>query len=193
LSVVPTLPVPAGETGEGLTADPHVWQDPARYSQIVAAVERELAAVDPGDAKTFAANAATFEKQLAALDAEFASGLAHCQRDIIVTNHEAFGYLADRYGLTQIGITGLDPEAEPSAQRIAQLKTFVQEHGVTTIFTEDLVSPKVAETLAQEAGVQTEVLNTLEGLTDEQVAAGDDYLSVMRTNLERLREALGCA
>jgi zinc transport system substrate-binding protein len=193
LQTVETLGVPPTEQGGDLTADPHVWLDPARYAVIVDAVERSLAAVDPKDAAMFAANAARFRDDLGTLGSDFSKGLAHCERDVIVTNHEAFGYLADAYGLTQIGITGLDPEAEPDARRLAELKTLVQERGVTTIFTEDLVSPKVAETLAQEAGVGTEVLNTLESLTEEQQAAGDDYLSLMRQNLDRLRGALGCA
>jgi zinc transport system substrate-binding protein len=193
LQTVKTLGVPPTEQGNGLTADPHVWLDPSRYAVIVGAVERSLAAIDAKDAGTFAANAARFRDDLGTLDAAFTEGLAHCQRDVIVTNHEAFGYLADAYGLTQIGITGLDPEAEPDARRLADVTALVREQGITTIFTEDLVSPKVADTLAQEAGVRTEVLNTLEGLTEEQQAAGEDYLSLMRENLERLRGALGCA
>jgi zinc transport system substrate-binding protein len=193
LQTVETRGVPATEQGEGLTADPHVWLDPARYATIVEAVERALAGIAPKDAATFAANAAAFRHELDALGSQYAKGLAHCERDVIVTNHEAFGYLADAYGLTQIGITGLDPEAEPDARRLAELKTLVQDRGITTIFTEDLVSPKVAETLAQEAGVSTEVLYTLEGLTEQEQAAGDDYLSLMRENLDRLRVALGCA
>ena len=110
-----------------------------------------------------------------------------------MTNHAAFGYLASEYGLTQQAISGLAPDAEPSAQRLAQLRDLVEQQGVTTIFTEDLVSPKVAETLADEAGVRTAVLHTLEGLTEEEVAAGDDYGSQMRENLATLEVALGCS
>ena len=111
----------------------------------------------------------------------------------MVTNHAAFGYLADEYGLTQEAIAGLAPDAEPSAQRLAELKDLVEQQGVTTIFTEDLVSPKVAQTLAEEAGVRTAVLHTIEGLTDDEVAAGADYGSQMRDNLSTLRAALGCS
>jgi zinc transport system substrate-binding protein len=109
-----------------------------------------------------------------------------------VTNHAAFGYLAQAYGLHQEAIAGLEPESEPSAERLAELKDLVERGGVTTIFTEELVSPKVAETLATEAGVRTRVLFTLEGLTEEESAAGKDYLSLMQENLDALHGALGC-
>jgi zinc transport system substrate-binding protein len=184
---------PASGSEEGLSVDPHVWLDPERYARIVDEVRSALADIDPTHADAFAAGASRFEGQLHALDDEFRAGLADCQRTTIVTNHAAFGYLAAAYGLTQVGISGLDPEAEPDPRRIAELRDLVRTQGITTIFTEDLVSPKVAETLAQEAGVHTAVLHTLEGLTDAEVAAGADYVSEMRENLAALREALACA
>ena len=127
------------------------------------------------------------------LHAEFRSGLKSCASHELVTSHAAFGYLASEYGLTQVAISGLAPDAEPSAQRLADLKDLVERDGITTIFTEDLVSPKVAETLANEAGVSTAVLHTLEGLTADEVAAGDDYISQTRENLTTLEDALGCS
>jgi zinc transport system substrate-binding protein len=139
-----------------------------------------------------AANAEAYAGELDGLDAAFTEGLSDCQRTTIVTTHAAFGYLADAYGLTQEAIAGLVPESEPSAQRLAELRDLVEREGVTTIFTEDLVAPDVAETLASEAGVQVATLHTLEGLTDDQLAAGEDYRSVMRENLATLEEALGC-
>ena len=111
---------------------------------------------------------------------------------MIVTSHAAFGYLSARYGLTQEPIAGISPDAEPSPGRLAQLARLVNRDGVTTIFTEELVSPKVAETLAREVGVTTEVLSPLEGLTKRELAAGQDYVSVMRNNLHILERALGC-
>jgi zinc transport system substrate-binding protein len=132
------------------------------------------------------------DEQLDSLDADFRDGLADCEQDTIVTNHAAFGYLAAAYGLRQEPIAGLEPETEPSAKRMAELKDLVEREGITTIFTEELVSPKVADTLAREAGVRTQVLFTLEGLTAEEKAAGKDYLSLMRENLDALRSALGC-
>jgi zinc transport system substrate-binding protein len=112
---------------------------------------------------------------------------------LLVTAHEAFGWMANRYDLRQEGVAGVDPEAEPDPERLGDLADLVEQEGVTTIFAEELVSPEVAETLAREAGgLRTEVLSPLEGLTDEQRARGDDYLSVMRDNLTKLRAALGC-
>jgi zinc transport system substrate-binding protein len=187
------LPVPDTETSPGLTSDPHVWLDPVAYRQVVGRVESALADVDPSGAAAFAANAAALSARLTLLDREYRSGLASCDRTVIVTSHAAFGYLAQRYGLQQEPITGLSPEAEPDPQRLADLKTLVEQTGVTTVFTEDLVSPKVAETLASETGISTAVLNPLESITPDQLAAGQDYVSIMEENLDTLREALGCA
>jgi zinc transport system substrate-binding protein len=184
-------PPPGSE--EGLDVDPHVWLDPVLYAKMVDEVRAALAQADPGDATTFQTNADAFERSISALDEEYRDGLADCERTLLVTNHAAFGYLASEYGLTQVAISGLEPDAEPSAQRLSELKDLVEEEGVTTIFTEDLVSPKVAQTLADEAGVQTAVLHTLEGLTDDEILAGDDYGSQMRENLSTLESALGCS
>jgi zinc transport system substrate-binding protein len=193
LNAVATNAAPASEAEEGLTVDPHVWLDPARYEEIVRAVADALAKADPANEATYAANADAYIAQLAALDEEFRAGLSYCERTTIVTSHEAFGYLADAYGLTQVGILGLSPEAEPDPRRLAELRDLVEREGVTTIFAEELVSPKVAETLASEAGVQVAVLNPIESLTDAQEKAGEDYLSLMRENLDTLRKALDCA
>ena len=193
LNSVATNAAPASEAEEGLTVDPHVWLDPARFEEIVRAVADALAKADPANEATYAANAQAYIAKLAALDEEFRAGLSDCARTTIVTSHEAFGYLADAYGLTQVGILGLSPEAEPDPRRLAELRDLVEREGVTTIFAEELVSPKVAETLASEAGVQVAVLNPIESLTDAQEKAGEDYLSVMRGNLDTLRKALDCA
>jgi len=193
LDAVATNAAPASEADEGLTVDPHVWLDPARYEEIVRSVSAALSEADPANEATYAANAEAYIGQIAALDEEFRVGLLDCERITIVTSHEAFGYLADAYGLTQVGILGLSPEAEPDPRRLAELRDLVQREGVTTIFAEELVSPKVAETLASEAGVQVAVLNPIESLTDAQERAGEDYLSLMRENLDTLRRALDCA
>lgn len=193
LDAVATNAAPASEAEEGLTVDPHVWLDPARFEEIVRAVADALAKADPANEATYAANAEAYVAQIAALDEEFRTGLSDCGRTTIVTSHEAFGYLADAYGLTQVGILGLSPEAEPDPRRLAELRDLVEREGVTTIFAEELVSPKVAETLASEAGVQVAVLNPIESLTDAQEKAGEDYLSLMRENLDTLRRALDCA
>ena len=131
-------------------------------------------------------------RQLAALDARYTDGLANCERKLIVTSHEAFGYLARRYGLEQEGVAGLSPDAEPDPKRLADLTDLVKRDGVTVIFTEELVSPRIADTLAREAGVRTAVLDPLEGLTAAKQKRGATYTSVMDENLAKLRDALGC-
>jgi zinc transport system substrate-binding protein len=186
------MPLKPGEPEEGSVSDPHVWLDPVLYQQLVDRTEQALAQASPADAATFESNATGFKAELSGLDDEYRSGLTGCARDVIVTSHAAFGYLSARYGLTQEPISGISPDAEPSPDRLAELTELVRREGVTTIFTEELVSPKVADTLANEVGVATAVLNPLEGLTGQELAAGHDYVSVMRINLDTLEQALGC-
>ncbi len=171
--------------------DPHVWLDPVLFQQVVGIVEDALVQVDPAGADGYRARAAEYRSNLEELDAELRTGLADCDRRMIVTGHEAFGYLARRYHLEQVAIAGLSPDAEPDPRRLAELTDLVRQRGVTTIFTEELVSPKVAETLAREAGVGTAVLHTIEGLESES-EPGADYFSLMGDNLAALRQALGC-
>lgn len=175
-------------TSEG-GLDPHFWLDPARLVPVAEQVAAELSAVDPDGADEYAANLETLTADLTALDAEYEAGLASCASPYLVTSHEAFGYLAERYGLEQVGITGIDPEAEPSPARLREVADIIRDHGVTTIFFETLTSPKVTQTLARDVGVQAAVLDPLEGLSKD----GTDYLGVMRTNLEALRTGLTCA
>lgn len=180
------------EEGDEGGLDPHVWLDPAKMAEIVDAVAAALTEAHPDDAEVFEANAEAYKVQLAELDRSYDEALGSCERDVMVVAHDAFGWLAQRYGLEQEAIAGLSPEQEPDPQRLAELVATVEEEGVTTVFTETLVSPAVAETLAREAGVDTEVLNPLEGLTDEQLAAGETYVTVMEANLTVLADALGC-
>ncbi len=175
------------------TSDPHVWLDPIRMASIVRTVQHELTKADPKGRPLYARNATRVLRELDALDTRYRDGLAHCERNVIVTAHEAFGHLAKRYGLRQEGVAGLSPDAEPDAQRIGQLTDLVKRLGVTTVFTEELVSPRIARTLAREAGVRTETLNPLEGLTDRELQRGDDYVKVMDANLTKLQAALGCS
>jgi zinc transport system substrate-binding protein len=173
--------------------DPHVWLDPVRYRAIVAAVADALAEVDPAHTRTYRRNAARFGARLAVLDEQYRRGLATCGTRTIVTAHDAFGWLAARYDLRQHGIAGVEPDREPNPDRIAELADLAARRGVTTIFTEELVSPRVARTLAREAGgLRTAVLDPIESLSDERRAAGDDYVRVMQRNLRRLRTALRC-
>lgn len=187
----PTLAVLDGVATKG--GDPHVWLDPQRMSTIVRLVARALGKVDTTSATTFDDNAGFYIQKLSTLSRELGVGLRECQRHTIVTSHEAFGYLAESYGLTQTAIAGLDPEQEPNPARIAELLDLVKREGVTTIFTEELVSPKVARSVARQAHVKVVVMNPLEGLTDAEQKAGADYLSVMRENLRVLQLALACS
>lgn len=173
--------------------DPHVWLDPGLMQSIVDETAAALTTADPAGAATYARRAAAVSVDLEALDSRFTDGLADCDRDLVVSAHEAFGYLAAAYGLRQLGVSGLAPDVEPDPRRLGELADLVERKGVTTIFTEELVSPRIARTLAREAGgLRTATLNPLEGLTEQEIARGDDYVSVMDTNLARIRAALGC-
>lgn len=188
-SVITTLPAPQDEADHG-AIDPHLWLDPARFATVATALGERLARIDTKNAAGYRSRAAQVVARLNALDTEFRKGLANCRRKEIVTSHSAFGYLAARYGLRQVGVTGLDPEAEPSPNRIADLTQLVRRTGATTVFTETLASPKTAATLAQEAGVRTDVLDPAEGV---KPGSHDDYFSIMRRDLATLRPALGCS
>ncbi len=170
-------------TDDELVSDPHVWLDPVLYAGIVRRIGVELGAQGP---------AAQLAARLEALDREFERGLSHCERRQLVTSHAAFGYLAERYGLEQVPITGIAPEAEPTPRQLEDTVERVRETGATTVFFETLVSPRVAETVARETGASTAVLDPLEGLTEGEADRGDDYFSVMRANLAALRKALAC-
>jgi zinc transport system substrate-binding protein len=179
-----------GEHAEENGLDPHVWLDPANLATIGTTVAERLSAVDPDRAADYAANAQAFKTDLTTLGEEYTSGLANCDRTEFITSHAAFGYLAERYGLAQIGISGLSPDAEPSPARIAEVQAEAQEHGITTIFYETLVSPDVATAIAGDLGLKTDVLDPIEGITAN--SRGTDYLSVMRSNLAALTTANGC-
>ncbi|MEV1159993.1 metal ABC transporter substrate-binding protein [Micromonospora chokoriensis] len=179
-----------GHAEESGGKDPHVWLDPTRLAGIGDQLAQRLGTADPDHAADYTARAAALHADLTALDGEFKTGLATCHRREIVTSHAAFGYLADRYQLDQVGITGLSPDVEPSPQRLAHVIEEAKEHQATTIFFETLVSPKVAETIAGQVGAKTAVLDPIEGLA---AGSNGDYLSVMRTNLQTLQTALSCS
>ena len=168
-------------------ADPHVWLDPTRYAGIATALAARLSELRPERAAAFADRARLLGEELAVLDRELAAGLAQCERRELVTSHNAFGYLASRYDLQQIAVTGLTPDAEPTPRRLAEVQSLAEERGVTTIFFEDLVSPRTAESLARDVGAEAVVLSPLEGPPET-----GDYLTAMRTTLATLRTALDC-
>lgn len=171
-------------------ADPHFWLDPLRLADVGDALAARLTEIDPDGADAYRANSAALRADLENLDTEMRDALADCRVGTLVTAHDAFGYLADRYGLEVVGISGLSPSQEPDAAGLAEIADLVEARGITTVYTETLVDPAVAETVAEEAGVQTAVLDPIEGLTDE--SAGDDYLEVMRSNLAALAEGQEC-
>jgi zinc transport system substrate-binding protein len=173
----------AADAQEDLDVDPHVWLDPLRYAEMSDRIGRALGRPE---------QAAKFRAQLESLDREYEAALSQCTRREIVTSHAAFGYLAEGYRLEQIAITGLSPEAEPTPRKLEDVVDEVRMHGATTVFFETLVSPRLAETVARETGASTAVLNPLEGLTEEELAGGEDYFSLMHANLKTLRQALEC-
>ncbi|MEK4365628.1 metal ABC transporter substrate-binding protein [Paenibacillus sp. FSL M8-0212] len=180
----------AGHDHEHGGLDPHVWLSPALAVKEVRNIEAGLAQAAPEHAEQFKQNADAYIAQLESLDQDFKAAVTESKRKDFITQHAAFGYLAKEYGLQQVPIAGLSPEQEPSAAQMASVIDFAKEHQVKTIFFETLVSSKVSETIASEVGAKTAVLNPIEGLTEEEIAAGMDYISVMRQNLEALKLAL---
>jgi zinc transport system substrate-binding protein len=170
--------------------DPHVWLDPANVATIGQEFAHRLGILDPTHAADFTRNAADLTRRLDDLGTAFRTGLADCARTTFITTHAAFGYLARRYGLNQLGVSGLTPDAEPSPARIAEVQRQARENSVTTIFYETLISPAVARSIAGDLGLKTDVLDPIEGITDQ--SRGRDYLAVMRSNLTALEAANGC-
>lgn len=168
--------------------DPHFWLDPTRMKAAARAIERELEVVDPDHADEYAANLADLERDLDAVDAAYRSGLADCARDVIVTSHDAFGYLA-RYDVRVSPIAGLSPDAEPSAAHLDELRSLIRTEQITTVFSETLASPKMADTLSHDLGLDSAVLDPIEGV---EQGSDEDYLTLMRANLSALQEANGC-
>ncbi|MFC7405991.1 metal ABC transporter substrate-binding protein [Georgenia alba] len=175
-----------GHDHEG--TDPHFWLDPLRLADVADAVAADMSEMDPDHAEDYAANAERLRGELEDLDAEYSAALQDCESRTIVAAHEAYGYLAERYGLEQAGISGVDPESEPSPARMAEIREVVQSSGVETIYTESLVNPAVAESLADDLGIEVDVLNPLETAPEEGT-----YLDAMRANLDALTTGLRCA
>ncbi|WP_054939989.1 metal ABC transporter substrate-binding protein [Paenibacillus ihuae] len=170
--------------------DPHVWLAPSLAIKEVRTIEAALSAASPENAAAFQTNADSYVAKLEQLDQDFKDGLAGTKRTDFITQHAAFGYLAKEYGLSQVPIAGLSPEQEPSAAQMAEIVEFAKAHDVKTIFFETLVSSSVADTIAQEIGAKSAVLNPIEGLTDEDRSNELDYVAIMRQNLEALKTAL---
>lgn len=175
-----------------VVADPHVWLSPRVAKKQVERITTGFVQVDPQNSSYYQANEKKLIDQLDQLDKKFKEGLASCKQKDIITSHAAFGYLASAYGLTQISISGLSSDAEPSAGKMVEIVKFAKERNIKYIFFESLVSPKLSDTIASEIGAKTLVLDPLEGLTDNDIKHGKNYFSVMEENLKNLQIALQC-
>jgi zinc transport system substrate-binding protein len=173
-----------------LKYDPHVWLNPLLAKKEMETIKNAFVKADPKNTDFYEKNYADNAKKLEDLDKEFKDTIAKYSKKDIVVAHQAFGYLCSAYGLNQVAIEGLSAESEPSPARMAEISDFVKKNNIRYIFFENLISPKVAQAIANEAGAKTEVLNPLEGLSDEQIHQGKEYFSVMRDNLNALSKAL---
>ncbi|MEE1843578.1 metal ABC transporter substrate-binding protein [Streptomyces sp. NPDC007076] len=174
-----------GEAG----ADPHIWLDPVKYAEVAQGVGKALEKSDPDHAADYRKNTDALVTKLDGLNTAYENGLKNTATKTFITTHSAFGYLAERYGLTQEGIAGIDPEAEPSPARLDEIHTIAEKNKVTTVFFETLASDRTAKTVAKDTGLKTGVLDPLEGITDK--SKGTDYIEVMQSNLAALEKALG--
>lgn len=172
--------------------DPHIWLDPMLAKKEVANITKALISVNANNTAYFKNNEKILDEQLDTLDQSYKQGLASCQKKDIVTSHAAFGYLGRQYGLQQMAISGISPDEEPSIQQMAVLTDFVKKNDIKIIFFESLVSPKLSQTIADETGAKTLVLDPIEGIPDTQLRAGDNYFTIMKQNLNNLQLALQC-
>lgn len=178
--------------GGKITTDPHVWLSPILAKQMVDKIAAGFIKIDSANQAYYLTNAVALKAGLDDLDFNYKAGLKNCIQKNIVTAHAAFGYLASAYGLNQVAITGLSPDAEPSPRQMADIVQFVKMNDVKYIFFESLVSPKLADTIAAETGAQPLILNPIEGLTNDQISAGKNYFTEMTNNLNNLKIALQC-
>lgn len=179
-----------GHSEEEGTYDPHVWLNPENAKSEMNNIKEAFIKADPNNEAYYSENYETYAAKLDALDKKYKETLTVLENKDIIVAHEAFGYLCNAYGLNQVGIEGLSPDSEPDPSKMEEIIQFAKDNKVKVIFFEELVSPKVAETIAKEVGVKTDVLNPLEGLSEDDIKAGGDYFSVMETNLTSLAEAL---
>jgi zinc transport system substrate-binding protein len=182
----------ASEPKEEHTLDPHVWLSPVMAKSQVKTITKGLVQADPANKDYYEKNAAALEQKLDALHMQYKTGLQSCQQRNFVTSHAAFAYLAREYDVTMVPISGVSPDEDPSAKQLAEVATFAKENNVKYIFFETLVSPKLSETIANEVGAKTLVLDPIEGISDDDRAQGKNYFTVMEANLENLQIAMEC-
>lgn len=172
-------------------SDPHFWLDPVRYAGVATAIAQRLAKADPEHRSTYVKNAKAFRARLTTLNKELTSGLDSCKRKDLITSHAAFGYLAQRVGMTQVPIAGVSPKQSPKAATLTKISALAKKSGATTIYTETLASPRFAQAIARSSGAKTAVLDPVEGVTKD--SSGSDYFEIMRANLKTLRSGQSCS
>lgn len=172
-------------------SDPHFWLDPVRYASVATAIGQRLAKADPEHKSTYLKNAKAFRDRLTTLNKDLTSGLSSCKRTDLITSHAAFGYLAQRVGMTQVPIAGISPQQSPQAETLTRISKLAKKTGAKTIYTETLASPRFAQAVARSSGAKTAVLDPVEGVTKK--SAGSDYFEIMRANLKTLRSGQGCS
>ena len=179
------------ENGQTIT-DPHIWLDPILAKKEVTVIEKGFEKIDPKDNSYFQANAKKLDGELNALNIEYSHAFINCQQTDFITSHAAFGYLGAQYGINQIAISGVSPDEEPSTQKLVEITNLVKAKNIKVIFFESLISPKLSETIANETGAKAMVLDPIEGLTKDEIQSGQNYLTIMRQNLNNLQIALQC-
>lgn len=178
--------------GEQNLQDPHIWLDPALAKKEAQKITQGYIEIDPANTAYYQSNGKKLDAKLDNLDNQYKLGLKLCKQKDIITAHAAFAYLARAYGLNQVAISGFSPDEEPSAQQLAEVADFAKQNNVKYIFFEKLVSPKLSETIADEIGAKTLILDPIEGLSDKDIQGGKDYFTVMQDNLKNLQIALKC-
>jgi len=190
LDVTTIVPLEIHQSDTDHNLDPHIWLDPVRMITVAHAIAEQLIQIDPPNTQAYSDSLNTTISTLTGIDAHYSSGFTHCDRTEFLTTHAAFGYMAERYGLTQISISGLSPDAEPSPDRIAEIHRVAEEQGLTTVFFETLTSPELAQSIADDLHLKTDVLDPIEGITNK--SRGNDYTQIMSSNLSALQQANGC-
>jgi len=170
--------------------DPHVWLDPMMAKIQMKSITEALVQFDSDNADYYQENFEKYSEELDKLDKEYKEAILSFNKKDIVVSHEAFGYLCLAYGLNQVGISGLDAEAEPTASRMVEVADFAKDNDVSVIFFDKMVNPKIADTIASSTDAKVDVLNPISSLSQKEIKEGKDYFAIMRENLEALKRAL---
>lgn len=174
------------------TPNPHIWLDPVLAQEMTVAITAQLSEIDPNNSTYYTKRTNELNAQLQSLDEEFRTGLQDCEHKKFVVSHDAFTYLASRYGLETYSITGLTPNTEPSIERIKEIVDYLKTSGDEYIFLDAFENPEAAQVIVDESGLAALTLRTIEGITEEEQILGIDYFSLMRSNLENLKKGLSC-